>query len=64
MKKDWVEGAFTSKDVQEYCMGASCQGARSIEKMTTIMGQSDKSPQNLLRAMKRAYLGHAREHLR
>ena len=45
-------------------MGASCQGARSIEKMTTIMGQSDKSPQNLLRAMKRAYLGHPREHLR
>ena len=64
MKRDWAEGVFTTKHVQEYCMGASCHGARSIEKMTTIMGQSDKNPQNLLRAMKRACFGHPREHLR
>ena len=45
-------------------MGASCQGATSIEKMTTIMGQSGKSPQNLFRALKRACLGHPREQMR
>ena len=48
LKKDWAAGKLSSRQVQEYAMGAMQQGATGLDAMSAI-GNSGTNLQNLQR---------------